>query len=80
MTVIIKRPDLQGISEQDFAACVKIHADNLKAWTAQMEKIEQKVPGFDPYPPPHTHPLVNSVVRRPDFVADYKIVDEEEQT
>lgn len=76
MTLQILRSQLAGVSESDFELVVRTHAENLRAFEQHMEHIRAGSKEHQPYPPPHSLPIVDRAVRRPDFVPDYRIIDD----
>lgn len=72
MAYEVLKSRLRGID--NFDAIVRQHAKNLRDWHAHQELVAAKQ--ADPYPPPSAPEIVDSAVRRPDFVPDYELIDD----
>lgn len=73
MAVTIKASQISalGATQQEFEAAVKSHAREM-VWHRDHHADASR----EPYPPPATHPLIDSCVRTPDLVPDYAVEDD----
>ena len=75
MTKRIRRSDLEGVSEADFARVVEIHAKDLRDHRDHHRDIAAGDDFLQPYPPPWTLPIVRSAINLETLRPDYVIVD-----
>lgn len=75
MTEKVPLSALAGVSPADFDAVVQVHAENVRQHESHVRAIaagEER----QPYPAPHSLPIVDRCVRRPDLAVDYEIIDD----
>lgn len=68
--------ELGRTTREDFEMCVQVHAADLRAHDAHMQKVANGVDDHVAYPPPVALQIVDQCIRRPDLVPDYEIVDD----
>lgn len=75
MTARIRRRELEGVSETDFAFLVDQYAQDLRAYRDHCAAIAAGAASLHPYPAPWTLPIVRRAINPVTFEPDFVIVD-----